>query len=81
LLYTTADIVVITMTIIDLTPQQLKRAAAIKEQVDALNKEFRSLLGGSLNNRAKVRKKQTPEFITGSDSLCSLNKSTRHEDC
>jgi hypothetical protein len=46
-----------------------------------LNKEFRSLLGGSLNNRAKVRKKQTPEFITGSDSLCSLNKSTRHEDC
>jgi hypothetical protein len=38
---------VITMTIIDLTPQQLKRAAAIKEQVDALNKEFRSLLGGS----------------------------------
>jgi hypothetical protein len=38
-------------------------------------------LADHLNNRANVRKKQTPEFITGSDSLCSLNKSTRHEDC
>ena len=31
------------MNILDLTPQQLKRAASIKEQIDALNRELRQL--------------------------------------
>ena len=34
------------MNLFDLTPQQLKRAAAIKEQIDALNKQLRGILGG-----------------------------------
>ena len=32
------------MNIADLTPQQLRRAASIKEKLDALNRELRSLL-------------------------------------
>ena len=47
MLYTTADVVVITMTIIDLTPQQLRRAASIKEKLDGLNKELHRLLDGA----------------------------------
>ncbi len=47
------------MNIIDLTSQQLKRAAAIKEQIDALNKELRNLLDGSMTNGATPKKKQT----------------------
>jgi hypothetical protein len=31
------------MNLIDLTPQQLKRAASIREQIDGLNKELRQL--------------------------------------
>ena len=46
------------MNILDLTPQQLKRAAAIKEQIQALNKELRILLDGSLD-RATSGKKRT----------------------
>ena len=33
------------MNLIDLTPLQLKRAAAIKEQIEALNKELSQILG------------------------------------
>jgi hypothetical protein len=46
------------MNILDLTPQQLKRTAAIKEQIQALNKELRILLDGSLD-RATSGKKRT----------------------
>jgi hypothetical protein len=35
------------MDITDLTPYQLRRAAAIKEKLDRLNGELRKLLGGS----------------------------------
>jgi hypothetical protein len=35
------------MNIIELTPQQLKRAASIKEQIEGLNKELRRVLNGS----------------------------------
>ena len=35
------------MNIFDLTVNQLKRAAAIKEQIEALNRELRSILSGS----------------------------------
>ena len=33
------------MNLLDLTVAQLKRAAAIKEQIEALNKELRAILG------------------------------------
>jgi hypothetical protein len=35
------------MNLLDLTVSQLKRAAAIKEQIEALNKELRAILGAS----------------------------------
>jgi hypothetical protein len=43
----------------DLTINQLKRAAAIKEHIDALNRELRSLLGESAVTRAAPKKKGT----------------------
>jgi hypothetical protein len=48
-----------TMNIFDLTPQQLNRAAAIKERIDALNKELRSILGGSSTRQTSAKKKRT----------------------
>ena len=39
------------MNLFDLTPQELKRAAAIKEQIDALNKQLRGILGASSTSR------------------------------
>ena len=47
------------MNILDLTPQQLKRAAGIKEQIDRLNAELRRLLGGSSAGTTAPRKKRT----------------------
>jgi hypothetical protein len=47
------------MNITDVTSQQLKRAAAIKEKLDALNRELRSLLDGSSSNGAASGKKRT----------------------
>jgi hypothetical protein len=44
------------MNLLDLTPEQLKRAASIKEQIDVLNKELRSILAASLTNGAAPRK-------------------------
>lgn len=40
------------MNIFDLTTQQLKRAASIKEQIDRLNGELAKLLGGENTNGA-----------------------------
>jgi len=48
------------MKITDLTPQQLRRAAAIKERLDGLNNELRRLLDGAMTNQATTsRKKRT----------------------
>jgi len=47
------------MNIIDLTPQQLRRAASIKEKLDALNQQLRSLLAGSPSNGAASGQKRT----------------------
>jgi hypothetical protein len=33
------------MNLFDLTPEQLKRAASIKERIDGLNKQLRGILG------------------------------------
>ena len=38
------------MTITELTPQQLRQAASIKEEIDALNRELRNLLDGASSN-------------------------------
>jgi hypothetical protein len=47
------------MNILELTPQQLKRAASIKEQIDALTKELRTLAdGSSVDGASSSRKKR-----------------------
>ncbi len=47
------------MNLHDLTINQLKRAASIKERIDALNKELRSILGAPANPGAAPKKKRT----------------------
>ena len=47
------------MNLHDLTISQLKRAAAIKEQIEALNKELRAILGASATSGAAPKKKRT----------------------
>ena len=47
------------MNITELTSQQLRRAAAIKEELDALNRELRNLLDGSSSNGAAPGTKRT----------------------
>ena len=47
------------MSLSDLTINQLKRAAAIKEQIETLNKELRSILGASAKSGAAPKKKRT----------------------
>jgi hypothetical protein len=47
------------MNLFDLTITQLKRATAIKEQIDALNNELRSILGGAAKSGAAPKKKPT----------------------
>jgi cobalamin-dependent methionine synthase I len=47
------------MNLFDLTITQLKRAAAIKEQIEALNNELRSILSGAANSSAASKKKLT----------------------
>jgi hypothetical protein len=47
------------MNLFDLTINQLKRAAAIKEQIEDLNKELRSILGASAKSGAARKKNRT----------------------
>jgi hypothetical protein len=47
------------MDIYDLTANQLKRAAAIKEQIAKLNKELGGILGAISNSGGSSTKKQT----------------------
>ena len=47
------------MNLFDLTITQLKRATAIKEQIEALNNELRSILGGAAKSGAAPKKKRT----------------------
>ena len=47
------------MNIFDLTINQLKRAAAIKERIEGLNKDLGSILGVSGNSGASRRKSRT----------------------
>ena len=52
------------MNLFDLTITQLKRATAIKEQIEDLNKELRGILGGSSNSGAAPRTKRTMKAAT-----------------
>ena len=52
------------MNLFDLTITQLKRAAAIKEQIDALDKELRTILGAPTNPRTARKKKRTMSAAT-----------------
>jgi hypothetical protein len=47
------------MNLSDLTINQLKRAAAIKERIEDLNKELRGILGASTKSGAAPKKKRT----------------------
>jgi hypothetical protein len=47
------------MNLLDLTVNQLKRAAAVKEKIEALNNELRGVLDGSQNSGAASSKKHT----------------------
>ena len=47
------------MNPLDLTVNQLKRAAAIKEQIEALNRELRGILGAQASTRAARKKSRT----------------------
>ena len=47
------------MNLFDLTPEQLKRAASIKEQIDGLNKQLRGILGAPATSRASPSKNRT----------------------
>src|ERR1051325_10739619 len=47
------------MNPLDLTVNQLKRAAAIKERIEDLNKELRNILGVSANPGATPQTKRT----------------------
>ena len=47
------------MDIYDLTVNQLKRAAVIKEHIEALNRELRGILGGSTQPGTPPKKART----------------------
>lgn len=46
------------MDLFDLTVNQLKRATAIKERIEELNKELRSILGVSAHSGAAPKKRR-----------------------
>ena len=52
------------MNLHDLTINQLKRAAAIKERIEALNKELRSIIGASAKPGAAPKKKRSMSAAT-----------------
>ena len=47
------------MNLFDLTPEQLKRAASIKEQIDGLNKQLRDILGAPATSRVAPTRNRT----------------------
>jgi hypothetical protein len=47
------------MNMTELTSQQLRRAASIKEQIDTLNQELRRLLDGTTHNGSVSVQKRT----------------------
>ena len=63
------------MNLFDLTITQLKRATAIKEQIEALNKELRSILGASAKSGTAPKNKADNErSYEKEDCGCSKSK-------
>ena len=58
------------MNLFDLTSSQLKRAAAIKERIEALNNELRNILGVPAGSGAAPKKKRTTS-ASGKKSVAS----------
>ena len=58
------------MNLLDLTVSQLRRAAAIKEQIEALNNELRTILGGAAKSGVAPQKKRTTT-ATGKSNIAS----------
>ena len=52
------------MNPLDLTVNQLKRAAVIKEQIEVLNKELRGILGARADTRPARKKNRTMSTAT-----------------
>ena len=52
------------MNLLDLTVNQLKRATAVKEQIEDLNKELRAILGAPAITRSAPKKKRTMSTAT-----------------
>ncbi len=48
------------MNILDLTPNQLKRAAAIKEQIENLSRELSAILGAPAKSAPNSNRKKRP---------------------
>jgi hypothetical protein len=47
------------MNLFDFTPEQLKRAASIKERIDGLNKQLRGILGAPAASRVAPTRNRT----------------------
>jgi|RhiMethySRZTD1v2_1073278.scaffolds.fasta_scaffold25850_6 hypothetical protein len=62
------------MNITDLTPQHLRRAASIKEKLDTLNRELRSLLDGSPSN-GDLQRSRDREALAGILEVTRLTQS------
>ena len=58
------------MNLFDLTSEQLKRAASIKEQIDGLNKQLRGILGGPATSRAGAAEKSHHERFCEKEDCC-----------
>jgi hypothetical protein len=52
------------MNLLDLRPSQLKRAASIKEHIEQLNKELRSILGASAKSGSTPMNKRIMSAAT-----------------
>jgi hypothetical protein len=59
LIFASLECLLAPMNPLDLTVNQLKRAAAIKEQIEDLNKELGRILGGSTGSGAASKKKRS----------------------
>ena len=64
LIFSELNYLVLFMKIYELTISQLRRAAAIKEQIERLNKELRGILGMPAKSAAPAKKNRTVSAAT-----------------
>ena len=64
------------MNITDLTSNELKRAASIKEKIETLNKELHGILGGSTNSGAGLKNKRVVS-VTAINGVASKPATSR----